>query len=56
VLYEASGNRVGAYDPLTGANLWQDTTLGSLHWQSPIVVNGTVFMEDSAGHLNAYRR
>ena len=56
VLYEASGDRVGAYDPLTGANLWQDTTLGSLHWQSPIVVNGAVFMEDIAGHLNAYRR
>jgi hypothetical protein len=54
VLYLAHGNRVGAYNPTTGANMWQDTTLGAGHWQSPIVSNGVLLMEDANGHLNAY--
>jgi hypothetical protein len=54
VLYLAQGSRVGAYNPTTGANLWQDTTLGAGHWQSPMVANGMLFMEDANGHLNAY--
>ncbi len=55
VLYLASGTTIGAYDPLTGASAWQDTTLTSLHWQSPIVDNGTLFIADGGLHLNAYR-
>jgi hypothetical protein len=54
VLYLAQGNRVGAYDPTTGANVWQDTSLGAGHWQSPLVDNGFVYIEDANGHLNAY--
>jgi hypothetical protein len=54
VLYLAKGTRVGAYNPTTGANVWQDTTLGALHWQSPLVDNGFLYMEDANGHLNAY--
>lgn len=54
VLYFANGNRVGAYNPTTGANLWQDTSLGSVHWQSPVVASGKLFMQDGSGHLNAY--
>jgi hypothetical protein len=55
VLYLAGGNRVGAYNPTSGALLWQDATLaGGVHWQSPVVANGKLFMQDSSGHLNAY--
>jgi hypothetical protein len=54
VLYLAHGTRVGAYNPTTGANLWQDTTLGAGHWQSPVVDNGVLYIEDANGHLNAY--
>lgn len=54
VLYLAQGTRVGAYNPTTGANVWQDTTIGAGHWQSPLVDNGFLYMEDANGHLNAY--
>jgi hypothetical protein len=54
VLYLAQGTRVGAYTPTTGANVWSDTTLGSLHWQTPVVNSGMLLMEDGSGHVNAY--
>lgn len=54
VLYLAYGTTVGAYRPLDGSLVWHDSSLGSLHWQSPIVVNGVLFIEDGAQHLNAY--
>jgi hypothetical protein len=28
--------------------------LGSTHWQSPVVFDGLVLMEDSTGHLTAW--
>jgi outer membrane protein assembly factor BamB len=54
VLYLALNNRVGAYDPLTGNRIWQDTTLSALHWQSPVVVNGILYIEDGTNHIRAY--
>src|SRR5262249_5820587 len=38
ILFLASGNRIGAYDATTGGQLWTDTSLGGVHWQSPVVV------------------
>src|SRR6185369_11142073 len=34
VLYLASGQRLGAYDPTTGVFVWRDLTLVSIHWQT----------------------
>jgi hypothetical protein len=28
--------------------------IGSIHWQSPIVVNGWVYCSDESGNLTAY--
>ena len=56
VLYIASGTRVGAYNATTGASLWSDTSLSTIHWQSPIVDNGLVYIEDGGGKLHAYTR
>ena len=50
----ANGNHVDAYNPTTGAVLWTDASLTPVHWQSPIVVNGVLYMEDGGGHLYAY--
>jgi outer membrane protein assembly factor BamB len=54
VLYAAASGRVGAYDPRTGRTLWQDTALGTIHWQTPVVASGKLLVEDGAGHLTAY--
>jgi hypothetical protein len=55
VIYYANGNVIRAADPLTGNVLWSDTAhVGSLHWQSPIVFNGKVYLTDDSGHLTAW--
>ena len=59
VFFAASGV-LSALDAQTGNTLWQSTqqsaggTIGSIHWQSPIVVNGAVYCSDGNGHLTAY--
>src|SRR5215471_6349737 len=55
VLYFANGNAIYALDPLTGDVLWTDTGhSGSLHWQSPVVLNGKLYIHDDSGHLTAW--
>ena len=58
VLYfhgNVSGNNVlTAYTPTTGAPLWSVTVGGGVHWQSPVVANGVVYVEDGGGNLNAF--
>jgi outer membrane protein assembly factor BamB len=58
VLYfhgNVSGNNVLiAYTPTTGAPLWSVTVGGGVHWQSPVVANGVLYVEDGGGNLNAF--
>ena len=55
VLYFASNNTVRAVDAATGSLLWSDTSKNKgNHWQSPIVLNGTLYITDEAAHLTAY--
>jgi hypothetical protein len=55
VLYITGNATIRALSPTTGAVLWSDSTkVGSLHWQSPVVVNSTLFMMDESAHLTAY--
>jgi putative pyrroloquinoline-quinone binding quinoprotein len=55
VLYFANGNAIYALDPLIGNALWTDTGhSGSLHWQSPVVFNGRLYITDDAGYLTAW--
>ena len=42
-----------ALDAATGNELWHDT-IGGIHWESPIVANGVVYITDGSGHLTAY--
>lgn len=42
-----------AYDPTTGASLWS-TSIGSVHWESPLVVDGVLYVTDGSGHLAAF--
>jgi hypothetical protein len=43
-----------AADPVTGNVLWTSSEhLGSLHWQSPILVNGAIYITDGS-HLHRF--
>lgn len=60
VLFVQGDGVLRAMNPTTGAVLWSSTqasaggSIGGLHWQSPIVVNGHVYVPDNAGNLSAY--
>ena len=60
VLYIQGSNVLRATDPTTGNVLWSSSqtsaggSIGGLHWQSPIVVNGQVFVPDNNGNITAY--
>lgn len=54
VLYYAGSNALRALDPTTGNILWSNTQIGSIHWQSPVVANGVVYILDGSSHLSAY--
>jgi outer membrane protein assembly factor BamB len=54
VFYSGYDGQVHALDPTTGTQLWADSTPNGLHWESPIVVNGRVYLTDDSGHLLVY--
>lgn len=54
VLYYAGSNKIQALDPTTGAQLWQDTTIGGIHWASPFIANGVLYITDNSKQLTAY--
>jgi hypothetical protein len=58
VLYAISscsgGTCVVARDPLSGDTLWASEHIASPHWQSPIVVDGAVYVMDNSGKLWAF--
>jgi hypothetical protein len=54
ILYWVTSNRMRAIDPRTGALLWSDGTFGSVHWQSPIVIEGRLYAADEDGMLWAW--
>jgi len=53
ILFIQGSTTVSAVDPTTGAVLWQGKTAG-LHWQSPIVVNGAIYLADQQTHARAF--
>lgn len=54
VLYYAHSNDIRAIDPATGQLLWDDTSIGGMHWQSPVVANGMLYIADNNSRLTAY--
>lgn len=54
VLYCAGSRDMRALDPTTGKTLWHDTSIGRIHWESPIVVDGVLYITDESGDLTAY--
>jgi outer membrane protein assembly factor BamB len=54
VLYYAGSGGILAVNASTGRRLWQDTSIGGIHWESPIVDNGVLYITDESGSLTAY--
>ncbi len=54
VLYYASNNNLHALNPVTGAPLWNNTGIGQIHWQTPAIVNGVVYIGDNGRELTAF--
>jgi outer membrane protein assembly factor BamB len=59
LIFAATSGDLAAIDA-TGHILWRSTqpsaggTIGAIHWQSPIVVNGMLYVADNDGDLFAY--
>jgi hypothetical protein len=56
VAYYVTAGSVRAVTPKTGATLWTSPAgqVGSIHWQSPVVGNGMLYVVDGDAHLVAY--
>ena len=54
VMYIVRPHQIRAVRPTTGRILWSDDSIGDTHWQTPIVVDGVVYICDNAGYLTAY--
>jgi hypothetical protein len=60
IVFVAFDGAIVALNALNGSELWSSAnrgaggTIGGIHWQSPIVVNGSVYCSDESGNLTAY--
>jgi hypothetical protein len=60
IVFVAMDNAIYALTATGGTELWSSAnagvgkTIGAVHWQSPIVVNGWVYCSDQNGNLTAY--
>jgi len=54
ILYYAGTLGLQALDPASGNVLWSDTSIGPVHFESPIVVNGKLYIADENAVLWAY--
>ncbi len=58
ILYYATNNgnagKLEALSPTTGAVLWSNASISSIHWQTPMVANGVVYVGDNSPELSAF--
>jgi hypothetical protein len=54
VLYYVATGNIWGINPVTHAQLWHDTQIGSIHWSTPIVANGVLYITDYNSSLSAY--
>lgn len=60
VLFAAGSGALRAYDPTTGHTLWSSDqagaggSIGAIHWESPIVVDGAVYITDENATITCY--
>jgi outer membrane protein assembly factor BamB len=60
LVFVSGSGALSALDARSGRILWSSTqasaggTIGDIHWESPVAVNGRVYISDQASHLTAY--
>ena len=54
IIYYATSGSLLAVDASSGATLWQDNTVGPVHWQSPIVVGTSLYVCDGDHQVTRY--
>jgi hypothetical protein len=54
VLYRATNNNIAALNPATGATLWSNASIGTVHWHSPVVANGVLYITDGSSQVTAF--
>ena len=54
VVFIARSGMISALNATDGSLLWSDSRIGQIHWESPIVANGKLFITDQNGNLTAY--
>lgn len=54
VLFYAGNNTIHAINAVNNAQLWHDASIGGIHWESPVVANGTLYITDESANLTAY--
>lgn len=60
MLFAAGSNALRVYDPTTGHALWASDqarangSIGAIHWESPIVVDGAVYITDENAAITCY--
>jgi outer membrane protein assembly factor BamB len=59
IVFVAMNGAIVALDALSGKELWSSArnarvSIGDVHWQSPIAVDGAVYCLDQDGNLSAY--
>jgi hypothetical protein len=54
VLFIARSGFIRALNAADGSLLWSDNHIGSIHWESPVVVNGVLYISDQNGNLTAF--
>ena len=55
IVYYVKSGSVHARDARNGQSLWSSNQIGAIHWQSPIVANGRLYVCDQSGTLSAYQ-
>jgi len=54
-LYYGASHVLRALDATSGQPVWSSGDIGNVHWQSPIVVNGRLYMIDQTSKLWVYQ-
>ena len=60
IVFAATSGAINAFNARTGRVVWSSSqqsaggSIGGVHWESPIVVKGWLYMSDESGNLTAY--
>ncbi|MDR3556486.1 MAG: PQQ-binding-like beta-propeller repeat protein [Syntrophobacteraceae bacterium] len=54
VLFYAGSGNIRALNPSDGQPLWRDSRIGRIHWESPVIADGKLYITDEIGDLTAY--